>query len=1357
MNKIFRNKNNNNFYYIKELQWTNKAIKLNSQNISSKIEPISYQKEKLWNNRFTYSKIPKYDAAKDKNVINPNLLKIPIKNCYYNAMKYNTIMNNISSSKKGKRNKIPNSFHKTVDKSYLNCSPKNSPNLRILNNNFSYQNLLINNNNRAFTIEFEDNDNNNKSNQNNSDKLIKLWNDLCVLEPYRELFNIILNQLNEQRKNDIYQRELNELSVLKNNIKILSTNVYYRLKTLEELNNLNDKLGLILKSKQTTSNEVVLKNISKKIENLREYTINLCFAMKKVKENINAGHPWGKFDIDLISEKYKFDKNYLIKMKEEMCVLREGYAKYFFNIGDDNTPFLLNASEPPNKSNKNIDPFMHIIPLSNESKENINQCIYIIYQDLIGYQNNIISQKNFRKISPLKKYKYTEKEIKLFKTQNDNFNNNKSSMSNNLWLVNKEISPARTFNPERIQSNNYTNENKRILSGGESLGNNEFNKFYNSNDNFNFQKKEINLENIRKNEIECKEDNKKNNNCQNDKEEINNENYKLDEYEKELNENNIIKDEEFQENKYINGEALKEKNINKNNFNKKDNTKKNNNIINKKFENIINKKSKDENEDNCKDDIDKKENNENNKGNCKNNEKYEENEIFKKDNIDENKIINKIMIESEKENNNININNNKSKNEEKCNNCINENKKGDDNPENNNIRNENSINKNIDINTENIKQNKYIENLNEDYNKNQSKKDNEEKLNKIKENNYNEKDSIDNIDDLENKDIINAEKKGESRIIKKDNKNDSKLSKKGKNEISQFLKSKQLKVKTYTEDINNFSKDFYDCYYQLIPFQIKQMFKTQNNILPNLLKGISPYLIILYENFPGEQNNWLSLRNNIFGICTFNYEYKKGKLKIIINHISTSIEFSKEKKKFYLNDIKHIFDLLLKYIKKEFYFDEIIIEYDNKKKNEDILNIFLNDFNFSNFTETDNEDNEEEDNTEHKTIKEEQEQENKLIYANDSMKNKINDIVRQSALSYLGKNIFNIFNSMLITNNYNYTPSLLPQTSRSYHNTLNNKKINRSSYNYNEINIQKNFDENLINIFSMNYLLEVKEESNIKVLYNKKTNLVKLIEAFQNNKIKKDEIPLTIAQNIYDILSCVINKTIINNCFNNSHFFNNYNMNNPSSFFEKNSGIFYNFIKPEKIYIFQNEKYRIKFYQIINNNFSLFFCNTNDEILNYLNKDNIYIQINEIYKEAINNNEKEVLKDKIIWIPCFEIYNHFKCLSSNGAGTIHEYVKISNKKIKKIILEQFRINNNENSQVKVEPDKSRDILFDDDFIFGIINNARIFNDENKNNKEKILNNDNKGNKYGDKCPSIVFLSYIYKNNFIRKNDKESSS
>ena len=65
------------------------------------------------------------------------------------------------------------------------------------------------------------------------------------------------------------------------------------------------------------------KEFSKKIENLREHTVNICFLMQKIKSKINQAHPWGKFNLDSISEKYKFDKNYLIKMKEEMVVLKE--------------------------------------------------------------------------------------------------------------------------------------------------------------------------------------------------------------------------------------------------------------------------------------------------------------------------------------------------------------------------------------------------------------------------------------------------------------------------------------------------------------------------------------------------------------------------------------------------------------------------------------------------------------------------------------------------------------------------------------------------------------------------------------------------------------------------------------------------------------------------------------------------------------------------------------------------------------------------------------------------------------------------------------------------------------------------
>ena len=1326
MNSAFR-KNNNNFYYIKELQWANRAAKLNSlypkinqQSNQPIIDPIASQKEKSWNNRFVYSKIPNYDATKDKNVIDPNLLKIPKNNCYYNAIRNNNTINNPSS----KRN-IRGRIYKSNERTYLNCSNKNSQISNIISPNSSSKDLYLNNNinNRIISPFVKVNKNNNKN--NNPDKLTKLWNDLCIQEPYRELFNLILNQLNEERKNDIYEREFNELSELKKNLQIVSSSVYFRIKTLEELSDLNDKLGLILKSKQTDSNEVVLKNISKKIQNLREYTVNICFAMKKIKQHINS-HSFGKFEIDNIASKYKFDKNYLIKMKEEVCVLKEGYAKYFFNVTDDYTPFFLNTSEQGDGKNKNIDPFLHIVPMDDELKEEINQCIYIIYQELIGYQNINASQNNLRNISPLKKFNYNDIDIKIFKTQNNNLkksfinndNNNNFRLNINSRMKNSEFSPSRTSNLEYKNSvNNFKNKNKhRILSGSESMGNIEYNKYFNnSNTMDNFKLKINKNSNIRNNLQKSQTDKFGQNENQNYESyksfnniELNNNNNigKDNEHEKDINKNNIIKNDELLENNnennnnsyndFINEKnELNNKNIEiNNNYNNTNNEKNNDDKNNMSKElKILNKN--DENEqtnknllvDNNNINITKNSNNEITNNNVNNKEKI----INNKDLLEKNKISNKIINNNE-DKTNINIEQN----------------------------DENNINNNqidIDINKNNNKINK--DNLNNNIHKNNNNEIISENNSKNNDKYYENKSNNNNAQNYDN------EKKEQIQAI--DNNKNNNI----QNMISPFIKSKKFKVRIFTEDINIFSKDFYNIYYQLIPTEIKDMFKIQSDIVPNLFSGISPYLVFLHEDLSPEQNSWINLRNNIFGMCTMHYKYKNSKLKIIINHISTSFKFNSEKSNNYLNDIKYIFSLIIKYIKKEFYFDEIIIEYDNNKINEDILNIFLNDLNFNIINENDIEDNKN------------NAKDNKLIYANDSTKNKINDMIRQTALSYLGKNIFNIFNSLLITNNTSST--MLTETNRT-HQTNGFKK----SYKYNDedINLNNIYNDNLVNIVSMNYLLEVKEEININIYYNKLTKLDQLIKAFQKNEIKNTEIPLSIAENIFDILSCVINKTLINKNFSNSTIFNNYNTNNPCSYLDKNYGIFYNFIKPEKTYVLYNEKFRIKFYHIINNNMSLFICNINNDLLNYLNQNNIYIQINEIYKETISQNKKQILYNKILWIPCFEVYNHFKCLSSNSVGIIHEYIKISNKAIKKANKEKLKTNiKEENIQMRIEPDTSRDILFNNDFIFGIIDNIEILINKNQEEKNKDMNNEKEENN-DNNLPYIIFLSYINKENFI---------
>ena len=77
-----------------------------------------------------------------------------------------------------------------------------------------------------------------------------------------------------------------------------------------------------------------------------------------------------KYDIDLLSEKFNFDKNYLIKMKSELNFLKKGFAKYFFNIENDQTPFLLNASQKNIENNKSNINF-YIVPLKKEIENDI--------------------------------------------------------------------------------------------------------------------------------------------------------------------------------------------------------------------------------------------------------------------------------------------------------------------------------------------------------------------------------------------------------------------------------------------------------------------------------------------------------------------------------------------------------------------------------------------------------------------------------------------------------------------------------------------------------------------------------------------------------------------------------------------------------------------------------------------------------------------------------------------------------------------------------------------------------------------------------------------------------------------------
>ena len=75
----------------------------------------------------------------------------------------------------------------------------------------------------------------NFSSISNYNSLLKAWNEFSISESYKSFFNLILNKLSKEEKEDICLKELKELSELKNNISSLLKEIQARKKSLEKL------------------------------------------------------------------------------------------------------------------------------------------------------------------------------------------------------------------------------------------------------------------------------------------------------------------------------------------------------------------------------------------------------------------------------------------------------------------------------------------------------------------------------------------------------------------------------------------------------------------------------------------------------------------------------------------------------------------------------------------------------------------------------------------------------------------------------------------------------------------------------------------------------------------------------------------------------------------------------------------------------------------------------------------------------------------------------------------------------------------------------------------------------------------
>ena len=178
-----------------------------------------------------------------------------------------------------------------------------------------------------------------------------------------------------------------EMNSRENNISSLKRYVYSLVNSTNYFEDEEDE-------KIKKNRENIILNMISLIKSLRINSVNVITHFIKVREIVTYYNLVGKIDMKLINKEYKYDENYLIKMKNDMYFLNEYYklSNFFDMHNSDIDAFLTNFS--PNNKNNNISKFNNNkvkIPVSEDLQKAIEQCRYFLIQE--DFLNNIKSNQ----------------------------------------------------------------------------------------------------------------------------------------------------------------------------------------------------------------------------------------------------------------------------------------------------------------------------------------------------------------------------------------------------------------------------------------------------------------------------------------------------------------------------------------------------------------------------------------------------------------------------------------------------------------------------------------------------------------------------------------------------------------------------------------------------------------------------------------------------------------------------------------------------------------------------------------------------------------------------------------------------
>ena len=223
----------------------------------------------------------------------------------------------------------------------------------------------------------------------------KLWNDLGITDMYQMQFHNSIKNLDEEEINYILINEKKDLNKLYISLKKLRDEIFSRDNNIHSLQ--RDVIAIcenenriysinIDEQKRIKNREKVTLEIIGLIKSLRRNSVNVIHYFLKVRELITYYRLIGKIDVRLINSEFKYNDNYLQKMKIDMDFLKQYKLmyKYFDMNNGEIDAFLTNFDSKPSK-NINYEKYVKNkarIPITDDKlKEDIIECRYILYKE----------------------------------------------------------------------------------------------------------------------------------------------------------------------------------------------------------------------------------------------------------------------------------------------------------------------------------------------------------------------------------------------------------------------------------------------------------------------------------------------------------------------------------------------------------------------------------------------------------------------------------------------------------------------------------------------------------------------------------------------------------------------------------------------------------------------------------------------------------------------------------------------------------------------------------------------------------------------------------------------------------------